>query len=82
MTIWTALTDDRMKAAEIICYSDLWACFGQAKAIYGAASAADRLELDFFPSEHGWGGNKSVEFFRRWLGEAPAPQDGSKPVHC
>ena len=28
MTTWTALCDRRMKAAEIICYSDLWACFG------------------------------------------------------
>jgi hypothetical protein len=28
MTTWTALCDKRMKAAEIICYSDLWAYFG------------------------------------------------------
>lgn len=28
MTLWTALTDDRMRAAEIICYSDLWELFG------------------------------------------------------
>jgi len=28
MTTWTALCDKRMQAAEIICYSDLWACFG------------------------------------------------------
>lgn len=28
MTVWTALTDDRFKAAEIICYSDLWERFG------------------------------------------------------
>ena len=28
MTLWTALTDDRFRAAEIICYSDLWALFG------------------------------------------------------
>ncbi len=28
MTLWTALCDTRMKAAEIICYSDLWAYFG------------------------------------------------------
>ncbi len=28
MTTWTALCDPRMKAAEIICYSDLFACFG------------------------------------------------------
>lgn len=28
MTLWTALTDSRIKAAEIICYSDFWALFG------------------------------------------------------
>ena len=28
MTLWTALCDGRYGAAEIICYSDLWACFG------------------------------------------------------
>lgn len=28
MTLWTALTDSRFRAAEIICYSDLWELFG------------------------------------------------------
>ena len=28
MTLWMALCDDRFKAAEIMCYSDLWAHFG------------------------------------------------------
>lgn len=28
MTLWSALTDERLQAAEIICYSDLWAIFG------------------------------------------------------
>ena len=28
MTVWTALTDERFKAAEVICYSHLWAQFG------------------------------------------------------
>ena len=28
MTLWTALCDRRFRAAEIICYSDLWAHFG------------------------------------------------------
>jgi hypothetical protein len=28
MTLWSALCDERFKAAEIICYSDLWAHFG------------------------------------------------------
>jgi len=123
MTVWTALCDQRMKAAEIICYSDLWAyfgirdinycgmqvapglfklvdlpdlqgliaprpllidigiydtcfvidgammCFRQVEKIYKAAGAGNNLELDLFPGEHAWGGNKSVEFFRRHLGE-------------
>lgn len=28
MTLWSALCDERFKAAEIICYSDLWEVFG------------------------------------------------------
>jgi dienelactone hydrolase len=28
MALWTALCDERIKATEIICYSDLWAHFG------------------------------------------------------
>jgi len=28
MTLWSTLCDPRFKASEIICYSDLWACFG------------------------------------------------------
>ncbi len=121
MTLWMALCDERFRAAEIICYSDLWAAFGmrdtnycgmqvapglyklvdlpdaqgliaprpllidigvwdtcfrpdtalacyrQVEAIYRAAGAADRLELDLHPGEHGWGGNKSVAFFNKWL---------------
>ena len=131
MTTWTALYDPRMKAAEIICYSDLFACFGirdfnycgmqvapglfklvdlpdlqgllapkpllidigaydtcflvdtamacfrQLKKIYRAAGAADRLVLDLFPGEHGWGGNKSVDFFNRYL-RANVQVGGSK----
>ena len=123
MALWTALTDARMKAAEIICYSDLWACFGirdlnycgmqvapglfklvdlpdlqgllapkpllidigaydtcflvdtamacfkKVESIYAAADARDRLELDFFPGEHGWGGNKSTAFFEKYLAD-------------
>lgn len=121
MTVWTALCDQRMKAAEIICYSDLWAyfgirdinycgmqvapglfklvdlpdlqgliaprpllidigiydtcfvidgamlCFRQLEKIYQAAGARRNLELDLFPGEHAWGGNKAAEFFRRHL---------------
>lgn len=121
MTLWSALCDDRLKAAEIICYSDLWAYFGmrdlnycgmqvapglyklvdlpdlqgllaprpllvdigiydtcfmvdtaqacyrQVKAIYQAAGVPERLDLDLFPGEHGWGGRKSVDFFHNFL---------------
>jgi dienelactone hydrolase len=121
MTTWTALTDSRMKATEIICYSDLWAafgirdinycgmqvapglyklvdlpdlqgliaprpllidigayddcfksdtaleCFHQLEKIYEAAGAREKLELDLFPDNHAWGGNKSVEFFEKHL---------------
>ncbi|MDD4888553.1 MAG: alpha/beta hydrolase family protein [Phycisphaerae bacterium] len=121
MTLWMALCDERFKAAEIICYSDLWAVFGmrdtnycgmqvapglyklvdlpdaqgliaprpllvdigvydtcftldssmacyrQVDKIYHVAGVPDRLELDLHPGEHGWGGNKSVAFFNKWL---------------
>jgi dienelactone hydrolase len=42
-------------------------CFKRLKRIYMAAGAADRLELDLFPGEHSWGGNKSEAFFRAHL---------------
>ncbi len=121
MALWSALCDERIKAVEIICYSDLWAhfgirdlnycgmqvapglfklvdvpdlqgllvprpllidigaydtcfrvetalaCFEQVTAIYAAAGAADRLELDFFAGEHGWSGRKSEAFFGKHL---------------
>lgn len=121
MTTWTYLLDTRFKAAEIICYTDLWEVFGirdinycgmqvapglyklvdlpdlqglaaprpllfdigafdtcfhidsstasfaRIKEIYEAAGAADKLELDLFAGEHGWGGNKSKEFFEKYL---------------
>jgi dienelactone hydrolase len=122
MTLWSALCDRRFRAAEIMCYSDLWAAFGirdinycgmqvapglyklvdlpdlqgllaprpllvdigaydscfrvetamacyqQVERVYRAAGAADRLELDLHSGEHGWGANKSVEFFTKHLG--------------
>ncbi len=122
MTLWMSLCDERFKATEIICYSDLWAHFGirdlnycgmqvapglyklvdlpdlqgllaprpllidigandscfkvdsamachnKLEKIYSAAGAAEKLELDLFPGEHGWGGNKSVKFFKKHLG--------------
>lgn len=121
MTLWAALTDSRYKAAEIICYSQMWEDFGirdvnycgmqvapglfalvdlpdlqgllaplpllidigafdhgfkidssmqchhRLEAIYAAAGAADNLHLDLFPGDHGWGGNKSTEFFGQYL---------------
>lgn len=42
-------------------------CYTQVENIYCVAGAADHLELDQFPGEHGWGGNKSVAFFKKWL---------------
>jgi dienelactone hydrolase len=125
MTLWSALCDERFKAAGIICYSDLWAHFGmrdlnycgmqvapglyklvdlpdlqgllaprpllidigaydtcflvdtamvcheQVRRIYEAAGAGERLELDLFPGEHGWGDNRSEAFFGRYLGGTP-----------
>lgn len=121
MTLWMALCDRRFKAAEIICYSDLWAyfgirdlnycgmqvapglyklvdlpdaqgliaprpllidigandtcfkvdtamaCFKQLRKIYAAAGVPDRLELDLHAGEHGWGANRSEEFFGKYL---------------
>ena len=122
MTLWSALCDARFRAAEIICYSGLWAhfgvsdvnycgmqvapglyklidlpdaqgliaprpllvdigvydtcfvvdeakaCFDKVERIYKAAGASKALELDLFPGEHGWGGNKSAGFFAKHLG--------------
>jgi hypothetical protein len=121
MTLWMTLCDERFRASEIICYSDLWWAFGmrdtnycgmqvapglfklvdlpdlqglvaprpllitigandtcfkvdtamqcyrQVERIYAAAGWRDRLELDLHPGEHGWAGNKSEAFFRRYL---------------
>lgn len=121
MTTWSYLCDERFKAAEIICYCDLWEVFAyrdnnacgmqlvpglyklvdlpdlqgllaprpllvdigtrdscfmidstmdayhHIESIYQAADAADNLELDLHPNEHGWGANKSEEFFARHL---------------
>jgi len=43
-------------------------CYHQLEQIYRAAGAADNLELDLFPGEHGWGGRRSAEFFGNYLG--------------
>jgi hypothetical protein len=124
MALWSALCDARFKAAEIICYSDLWAdfgirdlnycgmqvapglyklvdlpdlqgllaplpllvdigvhdtcfriesamaCYEQVRRIYDTAGVGERLELDLFPGEHGWGDNRAEDFFRRHLAGA------------
>ena len=43
MTLWMALCDDRFKAAEIICYSDLWAYFGFRDTNYCGMQVAPGL---------------------------------------
>ena len=121
MATWMPLVDDRVKAANVICYSDRFAdfglrdvnfcgsqitpglyalcdvpdlqgliapkpllveigsydacfkvesamsCYREVEKIYTAAGVSDRLELDLFEGGHRWGGNKSVEFFRKHL---------------
>jgi len=43
MTAWTALTDERFGAVEIICYSDLWAHFGMRDTNYCGMQVAPGL---------------------------------------
>jgi dienelactone hydrolase len=43
------------------------ACYKRLEKIYKAAGAAENLELDLSPTEHAWGGNKSMEFFSKHL---------------
>jgi len=43
MTLWMALCDARFKAAEIICYSDLWWAFGMRDANYCGMQVAPGL---------------------------------------
>jgi hypothetical protein len=42
-------------------------CYHEVERIYTAAGARDHLELDLFDGGHRWGGNKSLEFFRKHL---------------
>jgi dienelactone hydrolase len=121
MATWMPLVDDRVKAADVICYSDRFAdfgmrdvnfcgsqitpglyalcdvpdlhgliapkpllveigsydacfkvesavsCYREVEKIYAAAGVSDCLELDLFEGGHRWGGNKSLEFFRKHL---------------
>jgi Dipeptidyl aminopeptidases/acylaminoacyl-peptidases len=43
MALWSALMDSRMKAAELICYSDLWAAFGYRDINYCGMEVAPGL---------------------------------------
>lgn len=121
MATWIALTDDRVRAADVVCYSDRFAdfaitrrnmcgsqitnglytlcdvpdlqgliaprpllveigvgdrcffvesalsCFREVQTIYDAAGAGEHLWLDVFEGGHVWGGNRSADFFRRYL---------------
>jgi len=121
MALWMSLCDERLRASEIICYSDLWAhfgirdinycgmqvapglyklvdlpdlqgllaprpllvdigandqcfkvdtameCYHRLEKIYSAADASGLLELDLHPNGHGWGGARSVAFFKKYL---------------
>lgn len=121
LCLWMALCDSRFRAAEIICYSELWSnfgirdlnycgmqvapglfklvdlpdlqgllaplpllvdigtydscftidgamkCYRKLEKIYELADAAEKLELDLFPGEHRWGGNRSISFFGKNL---------------
>lgn len=121
MTTWMALCDERIKAADIMCYSDRFAefgmrdvnfcgsqitsglyelcdvpdlhgliaskpllieigayddcfrlgsamsCFHEVEKIYIAAGCRDKLELDLFEGGHGWGANKTFDFFNQYL---------------
>ena len=43
MALWMALCDERFKAVEIICYSDLWAYFGVRDTNYCGMQVAPGL---------------------------------------
>ena len=43
MSLWMALCDERIKATEIICYSDLWAAFGIRDVNYCGMQVAPSL---------------------------------------
>ena len=123
MSVWMTLADERIKATDVICYSDRFSrfgyrdlnfcgsqitpglfslvdlpdlqgliaprpllveigtrdecfrlddamsCYRKVERIYRAAGCPERLELDLFDGGHMWGGNRSVEFFRKYLME-------------
>ncbi|MBL8028133.1 MAG: hypothetical protein JNL74_17050 [Fibrobacteres bacterium] len=121
MALWLTLADKRIKATEIICYSDLFAhfgvrdlnycgmqitpglfklvdvpdlqgliapqpllidlgandacfkidsakaCYNKLEKIYAAAGVKEKLSLDLHAGPHAWGGNKSLDFFDKYL---------------
>ena len=121
MTTWISLLDERVAAADVICYSDTFprfavaranfcgnqflpglyrlcdvgdlqgliaprpllleiglsdSCFlyedaivarDQARRVYQAAGAAEKFDVDEFPTEHGFGGREAFGFFDRFL---------------
>lgn len=42
-------------------------CYQKVEEIYQAADATNDLHLDLFAGGHSWGGNKSVDFFNKYL---------------
>jgi dienelactone hydrolase len=130
MSTWMSICDSRIKATDIICYSDRFAdfgmrdvnfcgsqvvpglydlcdvpdlhgviaprpllveigaydecfkidsamsCYREVEKIYAAAGVSDCLELDLFEGGHRWGGNKSLAFFRKYLGGSAIADDG------
>jgi hypothetical protein len=53
-------------------------CSRQVQRIYAAAGASENLEVDLFDGEHAWGGNTSVELFRKHL-ETGGRRGGQPP---
>ena len=54
MTLWSTLCDERFKASEIICYSDLWPYFGFQDLNYCGMQVAPGLyKLIDLPDAHG-----------------------------
>jgi len=132
MSVWMTLADERIRATDVICYSDRFArfgfrdlntcgsqitpglfalvdlpdlqgliaprpllveigtrdecfrlddamsCYRRVERIYQAAGCPERLELDLFDGGHQWGGSRSVEFFRKYLGDRDTAEPEGK----
>ena len=54
LSVWTALTDDRIRAASVICYSDMFADFGYRDADFcGSQVTPSLFDLVDVPELHG-----------------------------